>query len=65
MTDHKKSPPTPRWVKILFTVAIVLILLFVVLKLTGIGGEHGPGRHLSENDSLNYTSPVERQLIKS
>ncbi|WP_324276994.1 hypothetical protein [Blastococcus brunescens] len=25
----------------------LLVLVFVVLQLTGIGGKHGPGRHMS------------------
>jgi hypothetical protein len=35
----------PRWVKVFGIVALVVILLFVVLLVTGRGGEHGPGRH--------------------
>lgn len=35
----------PRWVKVFVFIVIFLIVLFVVLKLTGIGGDHGPGRH--------------------
>ena len=42
------SPPgMPRWVKIAAVIVGALILLFVILQLTGIGGEHGPGRHVS------------------
>lgn len=36
---------TPRWVKLFGAIALVVMLLFVVLLLTGRGGEHGPGRH--------------------
>ena len=32
----------PRWVKVFGLVALVLVLLFVILMLTG----HSPGRHL-------------------
>lgn len=32
---------TPRWVKIVGTIVIVSVLIFVVLHLTG----HGPGAH--------------------
>lgn len=40
-----QRPPTPRWVKV-FAVGGAVLLLFVILKLTGIAGEgHGPGRH--------------------
>jgi hypothetical protein len=38
---------TPRWVKALGIIAIVLVLLVVTLLLTG----HGPGRHLSSGDT--------------
>ncbi|MET9513878.1 hypothetical protein [Streptomyces sp. NPDC002994] len=30
----------------------VLILLAVIVKLTGLGGEHGPGRHMGANGAL-------------
>lgn len=36
----------PRWVKISVVVAGLLIATFLVLRLTGAGGEHGPGRHM-------------------
>jgi hypothetical protein len=40
------EPPTmPRWVKVSAVVVGVVIVLFVILQLTGIGGSHGPGRH--------------------
>jgi hypothetical protein len=44
---HGGPPPMPRWVKVAGTVVGILVLLFVVLKLTDVGGEHGPGRHTS------------------
>lgn len=48
--DTGTPPRMPRWVKLAAIVAGILVLLFVVLKLTGIGGEHGPGRHMSGAD---------------
>lgn len=41
-------PPyrTPRWVKVVGITALVLALLVAIVLLTGIGGEHGPGRHV-------------------
>ena len=43
----EESPPgMPRWVKVSGTIVIALVLLFIILKLTGIGGKHGPGRHI-------------------
>lgn len=35
----------PRWVKVFGVVALAVVLLFVVLLVTGRGGDHGPGRH--------------------
>ena len=35
----------PRWVKTMLVIAAVVALVAVVAMLTGIGGEHGPGRH--------------------
>jgi cytochrome b561 len=44
----RETPPgMPRWVKIATIVVGVLLLAFLVLRLTGIAGEHGPGRHMS------------------
>lgn len=43
--DSETPPGIPRWVKIGGIIVILLILLVVVLKLTGIGGDHGPSRH--------------------
>ncbi len=39
------STGTPRWVKVSGIVALLLVVVFVVLKFTGLGGEHGPARH--------------------
>jgi hypothetical protein len=41
----QQAAGTPRWVKVFGVVALVVLLLFVVLLLTGRGGDHGPGRH--------------------
>ncbi|MEK3992820.1 hypothetical protein [Robertmurraya sp. FSL R5-0851] len=47
-TNSGNQPPsTPRWVKISGIIIVALIVLFIILKLTGIGGNHGPGRHFS------------------
>lgn len=40
-----QRPPAPRWVKIFLVVLLLVILVGAVLALTGVGGEHGPGRH--------------------
>ncbi|WP_274560814.1 hypothetical protein [Streptomyces spiramyceticus] len=39
-------PAAPRWVKVFAIIVGVLILLVVIAKLTGLGGDHGPGRHM-------------------
>ncbi|MFI7705065.1 hypothetical protein [Nonomuraea sp. NPDC049480] len=46
VTHDRGSPPRmPRWVKAAVIVVGVLLLLFAVMRITGLGGEHGPGRH--------------------
>lgn len=45
--DGGTPPGMPRWVKVSAIVVGVLILVFLVLQLTGIAGNHGPGRHSS------------------
>lgn len=42
---REPSTGTPRWVKVFGIVALVLIALFVILQLLGVGGSHGPSRH--------------------
>ncbi len=41
--DRGSIVRTPLWVKLFGIVALVVVLVFVVLLLTGQG--HGPGRH--------------------
>ncbi|MET8682455.1 hypothetical protein ABZW18_34120 [Streptomyces sp. NPDC004647] len=43
--DRGSTPGTPRWVKVFGTIALVVIVLFVILLLTKGPGEHGPARH--------------------
>jgi hypothetical protein len=43
-TPHRR----PRWVKVSVIIVGILVSVFVILQLTGIGGglgDHGPGRH--------------------
>jgi hypothetical protein len=56
MADPPPYPGTPRWVKISGIIAITLVLLFFVMKFTGVGGPHGPGRHIPTGDA-GGTSP--------
>ena len=53
--DRGPTPSTPRWVKVGGTIVIALILLFVILQLTGVAGDHGPGRHAIPGGAI--TSP--------
>jgi hypothetical protein len=48
-TNMADLPPyrTPRWVKVFGIIVVVLVLLVVIHVVTGIGGDHGPGRHMS------------------
>lgn len=65
MTKHEGPPSTPRWVKVFLIIVIVLVLLFVILKILGIGGKHGPSRHLSLNGFGYYISLVEQGVHQS
>jgi hypothetical protein len=44
-TGRETTYSTPRWVKVFGIIALVVALLVVVMLVTGVGGEHGPGRH--------------------
>jgi len=46
MADLPAYPGTPRWVNVFGIIAIILVLIVLGVILTGIGGPHGPGRHL-------------------
>ena len=44
--DPNAPPSTPRWVKILLIIFVILVALFIVLHLMGFGlGGHGMGEH--------------------
>ena len=53
--DRGSTYSTPRWVKMLGIIVIVLVLLVVIVLVTGIGGEHGPGRHMPSIDTAGDT----------
>lgn len=46
-----KAPGAPRWVRVCAVVAGAVLVLLLVLKLAGVGGEHGPGRHVGVGDA--------------
>ena len=48
----------PRWVKVFGVMAVILVLLVVVVIFTGIGGPHGPGRHLRSVGLGDYWKPL-------
>jgi hypothetical protein len=50
MADLPSYPGAPRWVKVSAIVVAVLVLLGVAMIVTGVGGPHGPWRHMSGND---------------
>jgi hypothetical protein len=41
--DREATTGTPRWVKVVGIIAVILLLVLGIIML--IGGEHGPGRH--------------------
>jgi hypothetical protein len=49
---------TPRWVKVFGVIALVLVVLFVILMLTGRGGGHGPSRHVPAGDPAGLRPPT-------
>lgn len=57
--DVESASGTPRWVKVFGLVALALVLLFVVLQLTGVGGDHGPGRHGGSGGQAPPSGPTE------
>lgn len=49
--DRGSTTGTPRWVKVLGIVGLVVVLLVVVMMFTGGGDDHGPGRHTPSGDA--------------
>lgn len=44
--DGPEFGGVPRWVKVIGIVVAVVVVLVVLAQVTGIAGDHGPGRHL-------------------
>jgi hypothetical protein len=42
---------TPRWVKVLGVSALALVIIAGIAMVTGIGGTHGPWRHMSPSQT--------------
>lgn len=49
--DEPARAGMPRWVKVSLIVVAALVLVFVIAKVTGAGGDHGPGRHGGDDDA--------------
>lgn len=45
----------PRWVRVVAVIAAVLLVLFLVLQLTGLGEGHGPGQHGRIDEGVHLT----------
>jgi hypothetical protein len=43
--DRGATTGTPLWVKVFGIIALVLVVLVVIMLVTSVGGDHGPGRH--------------------
>ena len=44
----------PRWVKVSLLVGLALVLMFVLAQVTGVAGDHGPGRHGAGSDTQSF-----------
>jgi hypothetical protein len=55
-SDLESTAGTPRWVKAFGVIALIIVLLFVIVTLTG-RGKHGPGRHTPGGGSNTHTGP--------
>lgn len=65
MVDAVPYPGIPRWVKVFGIIGIVLVLLVVIIMFTGVGGEHGPSRHMRSGDAGGHTPPIEHGVQQS
>lgn len=57
MADLRAYPGTPRWVIVLGIVVLVLILLVGIMLFAGVGGPHGPRRHVPSDSPGGQTPP--------
>jgi hypothetical protein len=56
--DLPPYPGTPRWVKVVGIIAVVLVLLFVILHLTGNRFRF----HTSSGNHGGHTPPIEQRV---
>lgn len=52
--DRESPPSTPRWVKVLGIIALIVALLIVIALVTDLGGPHGPGRHMPSGEPAGH-----------
>jgi hypothetical protein len=43
---------TPKWVKVSLIMGLAAVVLLAIVIVTGLGGAHGPGRHLPPVDTV-------------
>ena len=55
MANPPVYPGTPRWVKASGIVVGMLALLLAVVIVAGMGGPHGPGRHMRSGEAVGDT----------
>jgi hypothetical protein len=58
--DRGSTTKAPRWVKVFGIIALVLVLLVVIIMFTGVGGKHGPSRHIPSGNPGGHTPPIEQ-----
>jgi hypothetical protein len=52
-------PGAPRWVKIFGIAALAVVLTLLFVMLAGMGGSHGPSRHLPFGGHPGSATPPE------
>lgn len=57
-----ERPGAPRWVKVFVVVAAVVALVLIALMLVS-GGTHGPGRHLSGQNSSHASISIGSSVL--
>jgi hypothetical protein len=52
-------------VKVFGITLLILVLLMTIMMLTGVGGQHGPGRHLHSGGAGGQILPVALRMLRS
>lgn len=47
------APVTPRWVKVSLIIALIMAIGIAIVLATGLGGPHGPRRHIPSGDLID------------